>query len=204
MVLWRHGRTDWNEEGRFHGHSDIPLNDVGRAQASHAAKQLVNLRPQLVVSSDLSRARDTAAELGNLAGLDVVTDPMLRETLGGRWEGQRDVDLEQDPDYREWRKGADIAAGGAETRSQLADRAITAVRRAVDQIDDGGLVVVVSHGGTIRATLGRWLDLPVGQWRIFGGLANCCWSVLEEGRSAWRLTEHNAGSLPEAVLGDDR
>ena len=204
MVLWRHGRTDWNEEGRFQGHSDIPLNDLGRAQASHAAKQLVNLRPQLVVSSDLSRARDTAAELAGLAGLDVVADPMLRETLGGRWEGQRDVDLEQDADYLAWRKGADIAAGGAETRSQLADRATTAVRRAVDQIDDGGLVVVVSHGGTIRATLGRWLDLPVGQWRIFGGLANCCWSVLEEGRSAWRLTEHNAGSLPEAVLGDDR
>jgi hypothetical protein len=48
------------------------------------------------------------------------------------------------------------------------------------------------------------LELPVEQWRVFGGLANCCWSVLEEGRRGWRLTEHNAGSLPEAVLGDDR
>jgi probable phosphoglycerate mutase len=48
------------------------------------------------------------------------------------------------------------------------------------------------------------LGLPVEHWRVFGGLANCCWSVLEEGRTGWRLVEHNAGSLPQVVLGDDR
>jgi probable phosphoglycerate mutase len=78
------------------------------------------------------------------------------------------------------------------------------VREVVAGLSDGGLAVLVSHGGTIRSTLGRLLELPVAHWRVLGGLANCRWSVLEEGRGGWRLTEHNAGSLPEPVLGDDR
>jgi len=204
VVLWRHGRTAWNGEHRFQGHTDIALDQVGRSQAARASERLAELAPQLIVSSDLSRARDTAAELAGRVGLVVAVEPALRETSGGRWEGQRDTDLALDPDYLAWATGADVAAGGAETRSQVAHRAVAAVRAAVDQLDDDGLVVITTHGGTIRCILGRLLDLPVDQWRIFGGLANCCWSVLEEGQSGWRLTEHNAGSLPEAVLGDDQ
>ncbi|HVQ19172.1 MAG TPA: histidine phosphatase family protein [Actinomycetes bacterium] len=204
MVLWRHGRTTWNDEQRFQGHSDVGLNDVGRVQAQLAAQQLMQLRPHLIVSSDLSRAADTGDELARLVGLEVTTDPALRETNGGRWEGKQFSELVDDPDYLAWRSGGDVAAGGAETRSQVAERAITAVEAATGDLEDGGLVVVVTHGGTIRCVLGGLLGLPIPHWRIFGGLANCCWSVLEEGRSGWRLTEHNAGSLPEAVLGDDR
>ena len=64
--------------------------------------------------------------------------------------------------------------------------------------------MVVTHGGTARAVIGTLLGLPVEHWDVFGGLANCSWSVLEEaGRDEWRLAEHNAGTLPEAVVGDD-
>ena len=108
------------------------------------------------------------------------------------------------PQYVAWIAGDDVPAGGSETRSQVGDRAVVAVRAAVEELDAGGLVVVASHGGTIRAVIGRMLDLPVDHWRVLGGLANCCWSVLEEGRTGWRLVEHNAGSLPQVVLGDDR
>ncbi|HVQ87670.1 MAG TPA: histidine phosphatase family protein, partial [Actinomycetes bacterium] len=127
VVLWRHGRTDWNSERRFQGHTDIPLNSEGRAQASRSAERLTGLAPSLIVSSDLSRARDTAAELAQRVGLEVAVDPRLRETSGGRWEGRFDTDLAQDPDYVCWSSGADVAAGGAETRTQVADRATEAV-----------------------------------------------------------------------------
>jgi probable phosphoglycerate mutase len=63
---------------------------------------------------------------------------------------------------------------------------------------------VVTHGGTARAVIGRMLGLPVELWHSLGGLANCSWSVLEERWSGgWRLTEHNAGTLPEPVTGAD-
>lgn len=204
MVLWRHGQTEWNSTRRFQGHIDAALDDTGRAQAARAAGQLATLRPQLIVASDLSRAADTAQALADLVGLEVRRTPALRETHGGTWEGRYADELKSDPQYLEWLAGGDVPAGGAETRSQVGDRAVVAVREAVAELEPGGVAVVASHGGTIRSAIGRMLDLPVEHWRVFGGLANCCWSVLEEGRTGWRLVEHNAGSLPQAVLGDDR
>ena len=204
VVLWRHGRTDWNDVNRFQGHIDVPLNDVGREQAASAAVRLASLRPDVVVSSDLARAADTAQALADLLGLPVRRTPQLRETHGGTWEGKYASDLSADPVYRAWLAGEDVSAGGEETRSQVGARAAAVVVETVEGLADGGLAVVVSHGGTIRSMVGQLLGLPVEHWGVLGGLANCCWSVLEEGRRGWRLAEHNAGSLPEVVLGDDR
>ena len=63
LVLWRHGRTAWNAEGRAQGQRDVPLDEVGVGQAREAAARLASLRPTAIVSSDLCRAADTAAEL---------------------------------------------------------------------------------------------------------------------------------------------
>jgi len=206
VLLWRHGRTQWNDEDRFQGHLDIPLDDVGRAQARAAASVLAALDPVALVTSDLQRAADTAAFLAARTGLHVGVDVRFRETDGGTWQGRLGDELraEDGEAFRAWRSGADVAAGGAETRSQLADRATAAIADSLPVVAPGGLLVVATHGGTARAVLGRLLDLPVDRWRILGGLANACWSVLEESHHGWRLVEHNAGSLPTRVVGDDR
>ncbi len=205
-MLWRHGRTAWNGENRFQGHLDIPLDEVGRGQAARGAALLAGLRPHLLASSDLQRARDTAEELARLTGLAVAVDAGLRETSGGRWEGLLATEIAETDAaaYAAWRGGADVAAGGAETRSQVADRATAAIARLLESVADGQTLVVATHGGTARALMGRLLDLPAERWGVLGGLANCHWSVLEEAAAGgWRLTEHNAGSLPEPVVGDD-
>lgn len=93
--------------------------------------------------------------------------------------------------------------GGGELETEVADRAAPVVLRHADGLPDGGTLVVVSHGGTIRTTIGRLLGLEAYHWEGLGGLSNCCWSVLGEGARGWRLLEHNAGTLPEPVLGDD-
>ena len=92
-MLWRHGQTVWNAERRFQGQSDIPLDEVGQAQAERAARLLAALRPDLIVSSDLSRAAQTAAPLGRLTGLEVTVDKDLRERSGGCWEGLTDTEI---------------------------------------------------------------------------------------------------------------
>lgn len=204
VVLLRHGRTDWNGTHRFQGHTDIALDDVGRRQAERAAQELATLTPARIVSSDLARALGTAQPLAERVGLPVLTDPALRETHGGTWEGRYAAELRDDPSYLAWRAGDDVRAGGAESRSDVADRAAPAVLRWADDLGSDDVLVVASHGGTIRSVLGRLLGLPVDQWRLLGGLANACWSVIEPGHAGWRLTEHNAGSLPEPVLGDDQ
>ncbi|MGW6576041.1 histidine phosphatase family protein, partial [Streptomyces sp. NPDC054945] len=93
--------------------------------------------------------------------------------------------------------------GGGELETEVADRAAPVVLEHAERLPRSGTLVVVSHGGTIRTTIGRLLGLDAYDWEGLGGLSNCCWSVLGEGARGWRLLEHNAGTLPEPVLGDD-
>src|ERR1039458_8173889 len=93
LLLWRHGQTQWNVEGRFQGQSDIPLDAVGHQQAERAARLLAALRPDVIISSDLGRALATAAPLARLTGLTVTTDKDLRERHGGAWEGLTDAEI---------------------------------------------------------------------------------------------------------------
>ncbi|MDT0307629.1 histidine phosphatase family protein [Streptomyces sp. DSM 44917] len=205
IVLWRHGQTSWNIENRFQGTTDVELTDTGRAQARRAARLLAKLSPHAILASDLLRTRDTAAELAALTGLDVEHDEALRETYAGVWQGltHTEIQARYGEEYAAWKRGEPVRRGGGELETEVADRAAPRVVRAADELPPGGLLVVVSHGGTIRTTIGRLLGLPASSWEALGGLSNCCWSVLGEGVRGWRLLEHNAGSLPEPVIGDD-
>jgi probable phosphoglycerate mutase len=207
VVLWRHGRTAWNAANRFQGQTDVPLDDVGREQARQAARLVAAFPPSVIVASDLQRAQETAQPLAVLTGLPVQPDPRLRELHAGTWQGRLGTEIEavDGATYRAWRSGADVRAGGGENRTELADRAAEALLEHLAGVPDDGVLVAVTHGGTARAGLGRLLGLPLDHWGVLGGLANCAWSVLEEvDVLRFRLTEHNAGSLPEPVVGDDR
>ncbi|MFC5762753.1 histidine phosphatase family protein [Actinacidiphila bryophytorum] len=205
IVLWRHGQTAWNLEQRFQGNTDIELTETGLAQARRSARLLAALSPDAIVSSDLRRAAATAAELAALTGLPVTHDKGLQETYAGHWQGltHEEILASYGEQYAAWKRGEPVRRGGGELETEVADRAAPVVLAAADELADGGVLVVVSHGGTIRTTIGRLLGLDPLTWESLGGLSNCCWSVLGEGARGWRLTEHNAGTLPEPVLGDD-
>lgn len=151
------------------------------------------------------RARDTAAELAAVTGLEVTADPGLRETYAGSWQGLTHEEIleRHGEQYAAWKRGEPVRRGGGELETDVADRAAPVVARHADKLPERGTLVVVSHGGTIRTTIGRLLGLDSRHWEALGGLSNCCWSVLGEGARGWRLLEHNAGTLPEPVLGDD-
>lgn len=204
-MLWRHGQTSWNLERRFQGTTDIDLTETGVAQARRAARLLAALKPDAIIASDLRRAADTAGELAALTGLVVGQDAALRETYAGNWQGltHEEIVERHGEQYAAWKRGEPVRRGGGELETEVADRAAPVVLAQADKLPDGGVLVVVSHGGTIRTTIGRLLGLEARHWEGLGGLTNCCWSVLGEGARGWRLLEHNAGTLPEPVLGDD-
>ena len=87
IVVVRHGRTAYNHEDRWQGQLDIPLDDVGRHQAALMGPEVGSLDPVAIVSSDLARARDTAAAIASTTGLSLSFDPRLREINAGQWEG---------------------------------------------------------------------------------------------------------------------
>ncbi|MEV8636199.1 histidine phosphatase family protein [Streptosporangium sp. NPDC051023] len=199
IVCLRHGQTLWNVEHRFQGHSDIPLDETGIAQAARAASLLASLRPTMIVSSDLQRAFDTASALGRLVGLGVSVDKDLRERGGGEWEGltREEISAGWPEQFAAW------DAPGGEVVTDVAERVSASIRKWAAQLDQDGLLVVASHGAAIRLGIARLMGLPEELWPALGGLGNCSWSVLEEGRKGWRLLEHNAGTLPEPVQSDD-
>jgi glucosyl-3-phosphoglycerate phosphatase len=199
IVCLRHGQTLWNVEHRFQGHSDIPLDETGIAQAARAASLLASLRPTVIVSSDLQRANDTALALGRLAGLEVGVDKDFRERGGGQWEGltREEISARWPKEYVAW------DAPDGESVTDVAARVSAAMRRWAAKLDDDGLLVVASHGAALRLGICELLGLPQELWSAIGGLGNCSWSVLEEGRRGWRLLEHNAGTLPEPISSDD-
>ena len=205
IILWRHGQTEWNVANKFQGHTDIPLNAVGEFQAQHAAPMLAAINPTMIIASDLMRAQSTAHELVKITGLEVQTDARLRETNCGNWEGLtgdeiRKADLDN---LRQWSMGGDNPAGGiGERRSEVGARGVAAINSALAGKDNQRLVVA-THGGTARTIIGTYLDLPIPFWSRIGGLSNAQWSILEESPKGWLLVEHNAGSIPEPVMGEE-
>ncbi len=202
-MLWRHGRTAWNHVRRFQGQTDIALDDTGLAQARRAAALLAGLGPTAIVASDLQRAATTAAELAALTDLRVRHDARLRETFAGTWQGLTSDEIASAyaDQVAAWDAGdAELRPGGGETRLEVAARMVAAIDEALAQLRTEGTLVVATHGGSARVAIGRMLGLAPQDWSALGGLSNCCWSVLVEGRRGWRLVEHNAGTLPQPVL----
>ena len=210
IVLWRHGRTEWNALRKFQGQQDIPLDDVGQQQARDAAAKLALLSPSRIISSDLQRAFVTAQALAEKTGVEVVQDPNLRETFAGDWEGRtREYLVENHGDaLAKWAAGSDLRPGGGETRTEVAARMMVAIERELAHVGQGQTLVVVTHGGSARAVIAQLLGLPPQHWAALGVLTNCAWSVLTEKDTdygpPWRLQEYNAGSLPVPALSDDR
>jgi glucosyl-3-phosphoglycerate phosphatase len=198
-VLWRHGQTTWNAENRFQGQTDIPLNEIGVAQAERAARLVAAFRPNLIFCSDLQRAVHTAAPLVRITGLPAIPDKDLRERSGGAWEGLTDREIRErfPAEHASWNPP------DGEPRAAVMDRVSAALTRMADQLDDGGLAVAVSHGAALRLGMERFLGLTEDQFGMLGALSNCSWCVLGLRYGRWRILEYNAGNLPEPVLGDD-
>jgi broad specificity phosphatase PhoE len=147
ILLARHGETDWNVERRVQGHVDRPLTERGRAQAVALADALRGERIDAVYSSDLARARDTARIVADSIGSSVAELPELREKNFGTWEGLTDSEvLDRFPHAR------GTSWGDGETSEELAARVVGALQR-IARDHPGGQVLVVAHGGPLRAAL---------------------------------------------------
>ncbi|MGP7961237.1 histidine phosphatase family protein [Sanguibacter sp. A247] len=200
ILLLRHGRTAYNAEGRLQGQVDIPLDDVGRWQAGQGAAALAAThRVTRIVASDLVRAADTAAVLGEAAGVPVTLDARVRERGFGPWEGLTAAEMREGwPDeYTAWRHGGE-PVDGAEPRRAVADRFVEAVDEHAAGLTRDDVLCVVSHGAAISTGTTALLGLDVDAWRGIVGLTNVHWAELRAGGAgatpAWRLVRYDVGA----------
>lgn len=197
LVLLRHGRTEWNVNGRFQGQADVALDEVGREQATAAARRVAGFNPVGIFSSDLTRTYQTAEPLAALTGLEIQTDKRLREIHVGSWEGLHGDEIRaQDPEtYEQLWLGEDVRRSSTgESPREVAERVAEALTEIAETAGDGDTVAVVTHGLAGRVGACHFVGLPFGQWRLFGGLANCAWISLDRHRSGayWRIETYNA------------
>jgi broad specificity phosphatase PhoE len=156
VYVARHGETDWNAANRWQGRTDIPLNDRGRAQARALAGRLRLIPFAAVVSSDLSRAYETARIVGSELKVALAyVDPELRERSFGVFEGLTRAECEaQYPGaWRAWLEHRTAPRGG-EASEALRARMVAAVARVCQDVArDDAPALVVTHGGSLRAVV---------------------------------------------------
>lgn len=206
IVLWRHGQTDYNLQGRVQGQVDIPLNQTGVAQAGAAAEELVKLKPERIVCSDLGRAQDTGQALADLCGESVQfgVDERLRERAFGDFEGLSVKELQDRfaARYEEWRATGECPLAGVESRGEVGSRVAECVADHFAEVE--GVLVVVSHGSALTQGLVKIMGLDPLAWQGLRGLDNCHWSTVipYSRKPGWRLVSHNIGApeVPGSAL----
>ena len=165
ILLARHGESDWNRDQRWQGHADRPLTDLGREQARALADRLAATELDAVYSSDLERARETAAIVAEPHQLPVKELPDLREVDVGSWSGLTRAEAEERfPNaFRRWTEGGEGWDDG-ETYEQLSERVVGTVL-AIAARHPRDRVLLVAHGGSIRAVHAAALGVDVHAYR---------------------------------------
>ena len=181
LYLVRHGETDWNKELRLQGREDIPLNECGRQQAYQCGEAIKSLEVDLIVSSPLQRAADTAKIIGECLGLHhVMIDEDIIERDFGEASGM--TYHEKNEKYKNQK------IPGFEDTKSLLTRVVRAIKKYGVAHPDGH-VLVVSHGGTINALISSITNGKLGTGKT--RLKNACLSVLEVEGEQIELMDYN-------------
>lgn len=156
IYLVRHGVTVWNKEGRWQGHTDVPLSAEGVEQAKKLASRLAGEKIDAIWSSDLARAKHTAEAIAEPHDLTVNATPKLRETMLGEWEGLTIPEIVARGDSEIWQAMTHGSLAhrppGSEPLEEMWAR-LVGLREEIRNTHTEGTVVIVGHGGSLRALL---------------------------------------------------
>lgn len=189
VILMRHGETVWNEVGRWQGHAPVPLNDFGRMQSAETAQHLHEFQPlDVIYTSDLLRAYQTAEIVADKFGQKLRVDARLREIDLGAWQGLTRAEImEWDGErYQALWQQHHVPRPGGESLSDVGERAGAALAQWVEKHDNTTLLVV-THSGTIRAImyhfkLAAGMDVELPNASLTTLVFDAGWQLLTVGR----------------------
>lgn len=179
LYLVRHGETDWNRQNRCQGCIDIELNEDGIRQAKAVAQRLSAEKLDIIYSSWLKRAYDTAAYINQKFSLDIIKESALNEIDFGEWEGLTFEEMRVRPDYdfSRWKTEPHKATFPGEGRLQaVQDRAMDFVNKTIKD-NPGKNILMVSHGGILKTITLKLLDIGLEAYNKFY-IANTSVSII--------------------------
>ena len=152
IIIQRHGQSEGNANHLYLGHTDMPLTEKGREQARLAAESLKDEKIDVIYSSDLSRAYQTAEPHAALRGLSINTSDQLREVFAGDWEGLPESEIieKYGKDMLAHRTYRDFVYPGGESISDLSKRLYDEIMK-IAKANEGKTVLIVSHSAAIRS-----------------------------------------------------
>ncbi|RME45231.1 MAG: histidine phosphatase family protein [Chloroflexi bacterium] len=163
LVLVRHGETGWNRAGRYQGFARTPLNECGRWQAEQVARRLAGWDIDVIYTSDLPRAFETAEPIAGRLGLPLRTTVALREIDVGEWEGLTvpEIQVRHAENWNAWLADPiHTPRKGGESFAELAERVLGAFHKW-ETVHAGQTVLAVTHGGPIQALVCMTIGLPL-------------------------------------------
>lgn len=207
FLIVRHGYSETNREQIFAGHLDAELDEIGKRQAEQLRDYLVsNYKIDRIYSSDLKRAKDTARPTAEAIGIKIETDPGIRELDVGLWKGMKVSEVaEKYPEtFNLYKTNVGAARpDGGETYSELAERTNEAFIRMAEE-NEGKTVMVVTHGGVIRALRCLWNGYCITDAQEIAHVANASVSVVSYNNGAFSFeTVGEAHYLSDGVSEKD-
>ncbi len=166
LIIVRHAEAEGNINRRFHGHTDSALTENGHKQAERLAEKLLGVDINIIYSSDLTRAYQTAKHIADIKGLDVNVIKGLREIDGGDWENELwEVLPEKWPEvYHHWENNPHLVEmPNGETMSEMQERAIEEIKTLVEK-NVGRSICVVTHGTLLKALLCYIYNKPLSEF----------------------------------------
>lgn len=189
----RHGETVWNTEGRFCGHTDVPLSDVGRRQARLLAARLKPIPVKALYSSPLQRALETARLIGEVVGRDPVLDQRLIELNYGAWEGLTLEEIKRAGPaiFQTWKHDpGNVAPPEGESGVQLVERVMPFLSDMARRHEYGN-VLVVCHKTVCRLIACHLLGIPLAEYRQAVQVDNAALNTFEVTNGVWRVVTMN-------------
>lgn len=180
VYLIRHGESEGNLNKFFQGQLDIPLSELGIKQAELTAEFFKDKDVDCVYSSDLGRAVITAEKIAKSKDVAVISHKGLREIDGGQWQGVPfDILAKEFEGYKVWLEtiGLSVCPGG-ESYREMQERMKNTLEEIVSE-NKGKTIVVVSHGGTIRALSALWLGIGLDRIHEIPWVSNSSVSTVE-------------------------
>lgn len=164
LILVRHGLTEWNEQGRLLGRTQIELSAAGRAQAAAVAHALRHERADAMLCSPLRRAQETAAPIAAQLGLACETEAALDEVCAYRWVGETWDTLRNEADIQRYFADPLYVSDAFEPVAAVRDR-VAALADRLRQTHAAKTVILVSHGDPLRVLVTHCIGLPLVQFR---------------------------------------